>query len=166
MITLNDFEKVYRDNYMRLFYYAFDILNDSEAAKDAVNEAAYSLWNRHESINPDKANGMLFVTVKNTCLNVLRKKKVRQNYEEYVIATSDKTEDIETLNQKEERIAKIQAELQKMSPRMRFVLEQCYFHNKKYKDVAELLSITTDGVKKHVSRGLAILREQLNVKKT
>lgn len=38
------FERVYTENYLRLYYYALHIVNDEEAAKDILNDVFVALW--------------------------------------------------------------------------------------------------------------------------
>ena len=51
-----------------------------------------------------------------------------------------------------------------MPPQRRFVLEQCFFHKKSYREVAAILGITTDGVKRHITTALRNLRDEFMLK--
>ena len=65
----------------------------------------------------------------------------------------------------EQRISEVRAEIDKMPPRTRFVLEQCYLEGHTYKEVGEMMDITSDGVKKHIVKAFSMLRTHFKVKK-
>ena len=50
-----------------------------------------------------------------------------------------------------------------LPPRSRHVLEKCYYQHQTYKQVADELGITTDGVKKHITKSMAVLRAYFNI---
>ena len=50
--------------------------------------------------------------------------------------------------------------METLPPKTRHVLEECYFNNKKYKEVADSLEVSTNAVKKHIVKALGLLRER------
>ena len=50
-----------------------------------------------------------------------------------------------------------------LPPKTKKVLEECYFNQKKYSEVAQMLNISTNTVKKHIMKALSSLREELSV---
>lgn len=56
--------------------------------------------------------------------------------------------------------------LNSLPPLTRRIIEECYFHKKKYKEVAEEMDISPDTVKKHISKALKLLRNNYNKEKT
>lgn len=161
---IDAFERLYREQYTRLYYFAYDFVGDIEVGKDIVSEAFTKLWKGRESLNTDKVEGFLFMTVRNDCIKYLRRKKTDEKYLAYCLA-SMKEEDESTLSDIDDRMAEIQTVLKKMPARTRFVVEECCYNDRSYKEVAEILQITTHGVKKHIVKGFAQLREHFNVKK-
>ena len=65
----------------------------------------------------------------------------------------------------EERMDEIGAVIDTMPSKTRFVLEQCYFEEHTYKEVAEMLDISTNGVKKHIMKAFSMLRSHFQIKK-
>lgn len=53
--------------------------------------------------------------------------------------------------------------MEAMPPRTKFIIEQCYFENKKYDEVAEILGLSCDGIRKNIMKGLALLRNAFSV---
>ena len=85
-----------------------------------------------------------------------------RQYAEYLQEAVEDEEGM-TPEEYEERMNNVKQIISELPPRTRFVLEQCYFNNKKYREVAEILDITSSAVKKHIMKALAILRERLSV---
>jgi|GEM_PF-201380 len=162
-INITQLEQVYRDNFTRLCYYALDLVGDMDTAQDVVNDAAYGIWQRRDSVYGDKLEGLLFVTVRNNCMNVLRRRKTRQEHADEVARLHDQIEDLDALREQEQRLAEVQEVIGQLPPRTRYVLEQCYLHDRSYKEVAAVLEITTDGVKHHITKALKVLREHFQV---
>ncbi|MDR2473300.1 MAG: sigma-70 family RNA polymerase sigma factor [Tannerella sp.] len=163
-ITEQYFERLFRDNYTRLYYYSFDILRDTEASKDAVNDIFAAVWNERERMDSKLVVGYMLNGVRNICLNQLRKRQKSEDYVEFCLQVfeeegNDGWEDLEN------RLSEMKDVIARMPPRTRLILEECYYHDKKYREVAEMLGITLDGVKKHIVKAFALLREHFNVKK-
>ena len=60
---------------------------------------------------------------------------------------------------RERTLEKIESVCKELPDKTRYILSQCYFHHKTYKEVASELQITPDAVKKHIVKALKILRE-------
>lgn len=163
-ITAKEFEELFRKNYMRYYYFAYDILEQEEESRDVVAEAFMSVWKNHEYVEPGKLQSYLFTSVRNKSLSLLGKQKnVCRLSNEMLHAMAAETE-AEWL-EREERIRQIEQELDNLPPRTRYVLEQCYYHRHSYREVAEELGITTDGIKKHITTALKHLRAHFNIEK-
>lgn len=66
------FEKIYTENYTRLYYYALHIVNEEETAKDILNDVFTALWNNIETIDLSKINAYLMASVRNRSVDHLR----------------------------------------------------------------------------------------------
>jgi RNA polymerase sigma-70 factor (ECF subfamily) len=62
--------------------------------------------------------------------------------------------------EQDERMMKIQKVLDGMTPHTRHILEECYLHEKKYKEVAAELNISISAVRKHIVKALKAIREE------
>ena len=163
-ISATQFEELFRKNYTRFYYYAYDILNQEEESRDVVAEAFMSVWKNLENIDHEKLQSYLFTTVRNKCLTLLSRQRTTCRLSDdmlHVIAAETESEWLE----REERIRRIEQELDSLSPRTRYVLEQCYYHRHTYREVADELGITTDGIKKHITTALKHLRARFNTDK-
>lgn len=70
------FEQIFNHFYSALLGYASRILNSREVAKDIVQEAFITLWNKRENIDPAKSvKSLLYRIVYTRCLNQIRDKR-------------------------------------------------------------------------------------------
>lgn len=163
-VNIADFERIYKDYYVRLYHYAYDFVDDSGASEDIVSEVFSNLWRDHEPLHQETLSTYLFVSVRNRSLNYLRRQKGKSAYEAYCRASFTEEDDAywQIL---EERIAEVRAEIDKMPEKTHFVLEQCYLEGHSYKEVAQMMGISTEGVKKHIVKAFSLLRSHFKVKK-
>ncbi len=160
----HDFESIFKDNYTQLYYFAFDLTGDEEASKDLVSEVFMMLWRRHEDLKDDNIAGYLFVCLRNKCFSYLKEQKGKQEFVDYCRTTFTE-EDESYWDALEDRIHDMDAVVATLPERTRFVLEQCYYHQHTYKEVGDMLGISTNGVKKHIMKAFATLREHYHVRK-
>lgn len=164
-ITKSEYERLFRDYYTKLYYFAYDYVADIEVGKDIVSTVFATVWNERERMEVNSLVSYLYTSVRNQCLNHLRQTNRMEEYREFCLQSQDEYSTEEEWQAMEQQIAEMQSEIEKMSPRTRYVLTECYFHDKKYKEVAEVLGVSSDGVKKHIVKAFALLREHFHVKK-
>ena len=163
-ITITDFEQIFREYYVRLCRYAYSFVNDESVSEDIVSEVYSCLWRKREELEYSNISSYLYISVHNRSINYLRNLQGQNKFLErwkMVLATDNPSAQANL----EERIAEMKKVIDQMAPKTRFVLEQCYMEGHSYQEVATMLSITTDGVKKHIVKAFAMLREHFNVKK-
>ncbi|NLI37013.1 MAG: sigma-70 family RNA polymerase sigma factor [Bacteroidales bacterium] len=156
------FQELFTTNYSRLYYAALYMLNDSETAKDMVDDVFTELWENFGADSEMYTSSYLLKSVHNRCIDYLRHIEVKNRYAQLYLKLNSEgllAED----DEKDERLEVIYKVMEQMPLRTRFVMDQCYFENKKYAEVAEILGISTDGVRKHVMKALAMLRNEFSV---
>lgn len=141
--------------------YATYLLGDSEEARDVVSECFVSMWEVYANTDGAGAESYLFKMVRNRCFDMLRHRKVVDDY--VGLAQLAGEVDSESWDEFDERINQILHLIDEMPPQMRFAIEQCYLHDKKYAEVAQAMGISTEGVKRHIVRGLARIRTFFNI---
>lgn len=164
-ITIEEFDKIYSKYYSQLFYYAYGFVENSETCRDILSDVFGQAWENIERLERATIGSYLYSCVRNKCIDYLRHDQAARQYVEYL---QDVVEDDEgmTPEEYEERLRIVKQIISELPPRTRFVLEQCYFNNKKYQEVAEILDVTSSAVKKHIMKALSILRERLSVIKS
>lgn len=74
------FEQLYKENYARLYYYAFRFVTDEEACKDIVNDVFEKAWQHFEDLKPETAAAYLYAQTRNRCIDYLRHRQVEEQY--------------------------------------------------------------------------------------
>ncbi|MCM1094198.1 MAG: sigma-70 family RNA polymerase sigma factor [Lachnospiraceae bacterium] len=157
------FEVLFRSNYVKLLRYAIYVVGDDELARDAVSDAFVKLWETYDFDDGKAAESFLFVTLRNRCLDILRHISVKNDYVMRMALLIDDKDEID-IDDCDERLHRVKMLIDRLPERTRFVMEQCYIHEKTYKEVARLLDITPSGVKQHIVKGLAFIRKNFNKK--
>lgn len=155
-----DFERMFRDFYPKLVRYATQLVNDREAACDMVEDVMEQAWRSFDRIAANGRHAWLYAAVRNACLNYMKHLQVEAaNVEALQEATRY---DIETdYREHEALLTKAEEVAGSLKEPTCTILKLCYFEHRTYKEVAELLGISPDTVKKHISKALRILREAL-----
>lgn len=155
------YEDIFRRNYRRLYLYATCILDCWETARDIVGDVFAALWENYDFDSKPNIDSYLFSAVRNRCYDVMRHRRVVEDYEEAVKIDEPCLED--EWIEYEERIQSILKVIHDMPPQMQIVFRMCYLEDKSYKEVAAALGISESGVKKHIVKGLARLRSYFNI---
>ncbi|MGM9700854.1 MAG: RNA polymerase sigma factor [Prevotella sp.] len=164
-MDIAEFERMYREHYLRLYHIAYDYLLDNELSRDVVGEVFAMAWQKREELEADRVAGYLFISVRNQCYNHLRQRDAQSRYADFVTSCYEEA-GVDGLSWVDERVAALSDVIETLPQTTRFVLEQCYFHQHSYREVADMLGISTDGVKKHIMKAFARLRAYFHVKKS
>lgn len=155
---------MYKENYIRLFYYAFRFLTDEEACKDVVNDVFEKAWQQFDELKTETASAYLYAQVRSRCIDRLRHQQVEEQYAELYRALSEDVFEIRA-DEREERLVRIERTIASLTDPTKTILKECYYENKKYQEVADEFGISVSGVKKHIMKALKLLREEFGIKK-
>lgn len=158
------FEAFFKQHFQRLYLYALHLLDDEEDARDIVSEAMVYVWQNYSDRSPDKWFTYTVSFIRNKCFDHIRRKAVHRKYADFYIHVIDHKDSIE-IDEDDQRWAAISKAMDLLNPKTRLVLDECYVHHKKYREVAEELGISESAVKKHIVKALRVLRETI-AKKT
>ncbi len=142
--------------------FAFGYLNDVDTAREIVQDIFINLWNKRDTIDPDKkVKSYLYTSVRNRCLNHIRDhKKFRSLYLDVEIEREIPDQDPDLFSVSETK-TKIEKALDKLPAKCREVFELSRFEELKYMEIADRLNISIKTVEVQVSKALRILREEL-----
>ncbi len=158
-----EFEELFKQNYSKFFYCAYDIIGNSEVAKDIVSDVFGEAWEQYAEQRPKMTPVYLYRSVRNRSIDYLRHQSIERHYREvFLEMESEWEEEYEESN--EENIAYIREIIAGFSPQTRFIFDQCYFQGKKYREVAEAMGLSEAAIHKHMVKAFAILREKLKRK--
>lgn len=156
------FEQLFKTHFVHLCNFAYQYINDTEAAKDITQKVFIRLWENRENIDPKKSiQSYLFTSVRNRSLNYIRDQK---KYRSYVLDVEFGAVDIALEEDEfalEDLKSKVAAALAELPEKCRIVFEMSRFQNMKYKEIAEDLDISVKTVEAHMSRALKGLKAHL-----
>ncbi len=164
MSKKSTFEQLFRSQYPRLYYYALQLLKDAELSRDIVSETFTLVWENFDSYVPETLPAFLLKTVKNKCLDQIRHASVHLQYADYYLHAVE--EAYSQTDENEERQRQVAEMMDRLPDTTRHVLEECYLHQKKYREVAEEMNVCQETVKRHIMRALKLLREGVKNEKS
>ncbi|HEY6219622.1 MAG TPA: sigma-70 family RNA polymerase sigma factor [Gemmatimonadaceae bacterium] len=164
--TTRAFEAVFRTHYESLARFAFRILRDRAAAEDVVQEVFGNLWDERRTVRPMNIRAYLFTAVRNRALNDARRTGRLSSLDDdeadlpSPIASNDPTPDQQyDLVELRSRLSEALADLPE---RQASAMLLRWRDELSYEEIASILGISVAGVEKHLTRGLAALRQRFS----
>lgn len=155
-----EFDQIFRQYYQELYFFAMQLLHDQEDSKDVVSDAFEEVWSHFSSVKKETVRYFLYRIIRNRCIDILRHRKIQIQHAELMLqVTKPYDESMDTLEW-QEREARIKEILDAMKPPTRDIFIACYVDHKKYAEVATLMAISIDTVKKHIKKALRFIREK------
>jgi RNA polymerase sigma-70 factor, ECF subfamily len=161
---IGEFERLFTKYYDPLCHYADKILNDMDAAEDLVQEFFYHFWKNRETFSPKLSlNAYLYHSIRNNSLHYLGHLAVRKNYAEQVFNESQDIMPAQPQTDVEMKdLGKvINATLQQMPERCSRIFRMNRFEGKKYREIAEILSVSVKTVEADMGKALQMFRKSL-----
>lgn len=153
-----DFESLFNYNYRPLCIYALHYLSDVDAAEDVVQECFARLWEKLQH-GAEIANrrSYLYTTVRNRCLDQLRRKGVHTEslnpYDTYGIIDDDDAQE-RSLQE-----ARMWTAIDSLPEKCREVFILSKRDGLKYEEIAEELGLSVNTVRNQISKAFNLLKE-------
>lgn len=165
-IALKDDEEAFRILFYNYFpslcVFAGRYVDDKESCEDIVQDTFLKIWKKRKSLEINtSARNFLVTSVKNSCIDHLRKRETEENYRVYHAGSQGNmytSEDIYSITELEELI---NASLTKLPENIRAVFEMNRFEGKSYSQIAQERNISVKTVEAHMSKALNSLRREL-----
>jgi RNA polymerase sigma-70 factor (ECF subfamily) len=157
------FEGLFKSYFAELCIYATRFVDDIENAEEIVQDIFFNLWNNRTKLTINSSiKAYLYTTVRNTCLNIIKHKKVENKYREHFSRQLQQDELREEDWMKGDELHdKITLAIEKLPPERKKVFMMSRFDNLKYKEIAEELNISIKTVENQMGKALQFLREEL-----
>lgn len=155
---------LYDEYYAALVSYGLQILHLKEEAENVVQSVYAKLWESQPSFeSTGELRSYLYSSVRNGCINVIRRQKARFGYSAATLDLRDPDKEAcdETLKDKfdiEEMYRLLFQEIDKMPPRRREIFLQVA-KGRSSREIAELMSISPETVKQQRRQGKLSLRK-------
>lgn len=157
-------EQLFRQHYPRMYQLALVLLKDEAASKDVVSDVFADVLDGDVELLPDKARSYLLVCVRNKCLTLINRQKMKDRVHhllqldasptiepaEATIAAIDRETD-----KQETILAYMESEL---TPQTNQVLQLRFRQKLKYREIATELGISEVAVYKHLAQDSCLRR--------
>ena len=165
-VAFNDdqqaFKELFFEFYPALCVYAEGFTDCNETGKDLVQDTFLKIWkDRKRIVITSSFRNFLVTSVKNACLDYLRKQSLHQSYAEKQNRSShlpDSPEEIYTLKELEDLINRA---LDKLPDNIRQAFEMSRFKDMTYDQIAGKMQISSKTVESYISKALVLLRIEL-----
>ena len=161
---IKTFEMVFRQYYTPLCLYAFSITTRRDIAEEVVQDVFYTIWRERHNIQIlQSIKNYLYGAVKNQSLRYQERLVVQEKHREYVLSHSigqDESSPQDQLEYKElEDI--IRRTLEKLPERRRQIFRMHRMEDKKYKEIADSLSLSVKTVEAEMTKAYRTLRQEI-----
>ena len=161
-------ERLFRRHYLRMYQLAKVLLKDDVASKDVVSEVFADVLDGNVALRADSTESYLLVSVRNKCLNLLSRQKMKDRVHHLLQADASPSiapvePTLTSMQKDEDKLEAIQTYMnEQLTQQTRKVLELRFRQKLKYREIASELGISEVAVYKHLSQGIKKLKEQFN----
>jgi len=152
------FSKVFRSYSTTLFNYLYYKSGDENQAQDLVQDAFMKLWQNCSSVSLDTAKGYVFKTANNKMLNLYQHNKVKLKFKN-LDHKGHTNESPEFLMLEKEQFQQINKAIDDLPEKQRTVFLLSRIDKKTYREIAEIIGISKQGVEKRIYLALDTLRK-------
>ena len=150
-------EDLFRLNYRPLCMYALHYLQDTALVEDVVQECFTTLWEKiGEGVPIANRRAYLYMTVRNRCLDQLRRKGIPTEslkpYDTYGIIDDDDAEERSHIE------AKLWTAIDSLPEKCRQVFLMSKRDGLKYEEIAQELGLSVNTVRNQISKALNVLK--------
>ena len=165
--NMDEFEKVYFENYTYLCQSIYRFVRDEEITKDIVQDVFLNYWKK---INELRIHESPKAYLKRACINQAlnylketeRRKNRESNYAEEINQSKNIAERPDVKLMTGETSSNINNAIEKLPQACRTAFLLSRHELKSYKEIANLMNISVNTVEKHIGKALKILRKILH----
>lgn len=167
---MNDFDSLFHKYHRRLLLFALKYVESESDALDIVQNVFVAVWENGMYKDEDaQINAYLFRSVKNSCFNYLKHKRVVREFESEAIQDLKELEAQHYLSGErslieKENLEKIDAAIDSLNEIYREVIILSRFEGLKNQEIADKLDVPVRTVETRIFRALTMLREKISQK--
>lgn len=170
MINYNLYKDLFKNYYRTLVVFAvsrYGISNDE--AEDVVQDIFIKIWNKNDHIEASKVKSLLYTSVRNGAIDLIRAKKRHGAMEfglvEESMSLNETMEttmiDFEYEVERSEKIRAIYVAIESLPKKCKEIFKKIYFEEKDYSTVALEMNLSVNTVKVQMFRAYTKLRSML-----
>ncbi len=150
--------------YQWLCNYLYKLSNDSSLAEDLVQNVFLKIWEKRDSLQINTSlKNYLFKSCHNEFLMHLRKQKKEYDTLDVIkmeVLLEMNSEEAE--NELEQKWVDLEKSIDKLPKKCKEVFKLSRFDQKKHKEIASILGISTKTVEVHISKALRFLKTNIS----
>jgi RNA polymerase sigma-70 factor (ECF subfamily) len=157
------FEKLFKDFYEELCFFANKYLKDMDQSEEVVQDMFFVLWQKRENIRINQSlKAYLYTATKNKSLKVIRSKSYEDKYKAHVKSQglNKVTTPYDELNARELDLL-IEKTLNSLPERAKKIFKMSREEGLKYQEIANKLSISVKTVEANMGKALKMFRKNL-----
>lgn len=167
------YEELFKQTFPRMLGYCRLFIHDQAQSNDLVQECYVKLWEKRNTINISQSiESLLFVMLRNRCLNYLRDQKMRLVDKNIGLIEENELQYLYQIDftGKEEKsmeiklIEAIELSIEKLPEKRKMVFKKAKIEGKKNKEVADELGISVKAVEKHIHKAKEQIRKEVLLK--
>lgn len=164
---IKTYEHVFRFYYSQLKIYAFSITEREDIAEEVVQDLFYKIWKERESLQITRSlKSYLYTAVRNQSLQYWEHRNVQERHRQKVLADSENGTTVPETNPEEHLLYRelediISRTLARLPERRRQIFTLYRLEGKKYKEIAEDLSLSVKTVEAEMTKTYQILKQEI-----
>jgi len=159
-MTKSELEILFKTHYATMFRLAMSLLYDEDEARDVVSDVFASLLGGGLAIRSDNARGFLLTCVRNSCINVIRHKHMR---ERFIRLYSTKSEPLADGPDDSMMLAELRDYIDNhLPPLSRRIFTLRYLQDMTCQQVADAVGVSRVTVHHHLSQSLEKINAYFN----
>ena len=163
MCLIPDYKQMTRNEYNKavdlyadgLYRFILRSMNDSEAAKDVVQDVFTKLWLKHENVQFEKTKSYLFTAGYRTMLNAIRDNKRAASFDEVTESKYAHEKQYSDLNEILDEAVK------KLPEDQRTIILLRDYEGYSYQEIGEIMNFNESQVKVYIFRARKFLQQYL-----
>lgn len=162
-LTASVLEKLFREYFRPLTYFALQYVKNQAEAEDIVQDLFIALYEKKDSVHIHLSEfNYLYTSVRNRCLKYLEHQNVKERRDAVIqekldSAPADPLELIAVIEFEHKYVRVLEC----LSPKCREVFEMSRMDGKKNQEIAVELNLSKRTVETHISQALKVIRKKL-----
>ncbi len=158
------FQKIYEENYLKMYYMALSMIKNPADAEDDVHKAFLSLaenFTKYSHLDNREISGLCISIVKNKTLNSIRDAGhySEDELEKLILYDKNSQHDAAAMAEKKEREGRVKKALQEIPEVFRETLVLKYYYELSNKEIARIQGVSNKVVEMRLFRGKKKFRE-------
>lgn len=156
------FHELFGKFYRSLVMYAMKYVGEQGEAEDIVQDLFVAIWEKQEKfLSYHSFRVFLYNSVRNTCINAIKHRKVEEKYVHYRLSHFDESDDADFEMMREDIFRQLFQVIDQLPPRCREVF-LLHMDGKKNEEIATQLRITLLTVKTQNKKAVHYIRKRMS----